>query len=196
MPEWRAEIDLDETRVRSVIGGHFPELDLATLAPLAEGWDNALWITGAGIAFRFTRRAIACAGVEREIALLPKLAPRLPLPIPVPHWVGEPSGAFPWPFFGARATCAWPTPRWTCRSTGASWTHQPGGASRSPTGWRRSLLKGCFGPGCSPCSSTRRCSRTRRTSETQRSDARRLRASSERSLSERGRASQRRQPVL
>jgi aminoglycoside phosphotransferase (APT) family kinase protein len=102
MPEWRAEIDLDEARVRSLIGGHFPELDLAGLAPLAEGWDNALWVTGAGIVFRFPRRAIARAGVEREIAMLPRLAPRLPLPIPVPLWVGEPSGAFPWPFFGAR----------------------------------------------------------------------------------------------
>jgi aminoglycoside phosphotransferase (APT) family kinase protein len=39
--------------------------------------------------------------VEREIAALPQLAPLLPAPVPVPVFVGGPSGAFPWPFFGA-----------------------------------------------------------------------------------------------
>ena len=38
----------------------------------------------------------------REIALLPALAPRLPLPVPVPQLVGRPTDAYPWPFWGAR----------------------------------------------------------------------------------------------
>jgi hypothetical protein len=42
MPEPEAEVDLDETRVRSLVGGHVPELDLAGLVPLAEGWDNRI----------------------------------------------------------------------------------------------------------------------------------------------------------
>ena len=100
--EWAAEVDLDEGRVRSLIGGQFPDVSLDGLAPLAAGWDNALWVTGEGIAFRFPRRAIAVPGVEREIALLPALAPRLPLPIPVPAWVGLPAEGYRWPFFGAR----------------------------------------------------------------------------------------------
>jgi aminoglycoside phosphotransferase (APT) family kinase protein len=52
-------------------------------------------------AFRFPRREIAIPGVERELQVLVALAPRLPVPIPVPRFIGEPSDRFPWPFFGA-----------------------------------------------------------------------------------------------
>jgi aminoglycoside phosphotransferase (APT) family kinase protein len=68
---------------------------------LAEGWDNAVWLADERWVFRFPRRAIAIPGVRREIAVLGELAPRLPLAIPVPRFVGEPTEAFPWPFFGA-----------------------------------------------------------------------------------------------
>ncbi len=102
MPEWSAEIELDEAGVRALLGAQFPDVSLGGLAPFATGWDNALWVTGEGIAFRFPRRGIAIGGVEREIAVLPALALLLPLPIPVPAWIGEPSEAYPWPFFGAR----------------------------------------------------------------------------------------------
>ena len=100
--EWAAEINLDESHVRAIVGGQFPDVSLDGLAPLAAGWDNALWVTGEGTAFRFPRRAIAVPGVEREIAVLPLLAPRLPLPIPVPTLIGRPAEGYPWPFFGAR----------------------------------------------------------------------------------------------
>ena len=100
--EWAPEIDLDEPRVRALVGGQFPDISLDGLVPFAAGWDNALWVTGEGITFRFPRRAIAVAGVKREIAILPLLAPRLPLPIPVPAWLGRPADGYPWPFFGAR----------------------------------------------------------------------------------------------
>ena len=41
-------------------------------------------------------------GFRLEIEFLPQLAPLLPSAIPVPERIGEPSEAFPWPFFGAR----------------------------------------------------------------------------------------------
>jgi aminoglycoside phosphotransferase (APT) family kinase protein len=50
--------------------------------------------------FRFPRREIAVPPVARQVALLPRLAPFLPLPIPQPAFVGQPSGEFQWPFFG------------------------------------------------------------------------------------------------
>ena len=101
-PEWAAEVDLNEADVRAIVRRQFADVSLDGLAPLATGWDNALWVTGEGIAFRFPRRAIAVPGVAREIAVLPLLAPRLPLPIPVPTLIGRPAEGYPWPFFGAR----------------------------------------------------------------------------------------------
>lgn len=50
-----------------------------TLVRLAEGWDNTVWFADGRWVFRFPRRAIAIAGVEREIALLAPLAAQLPL---------------------------------------------------------------------------------------------------------------------
>ena len=67
---------------------------------MGEGWDNSVWLVDERWVFRFPRRAIALAGVEREIAVLPRLAPLLPLPVPEPAFVGRPAGSFPWPFFG------------------------------------------------------------------------------------------------
>jgi hypothetical protein len=35
---WEAEIDLNEARVRLLVGRHFPEVDLAGPASFAKGW--------------------------------------------------------------------------------------------------------------------------------------------------------------
>jgi aminoglycoside phosphotransferase (APT) family kinase protein len=69
---------------------------------VGEGWDNSVWVLEEQWAFRFPRREIAIPGVERELDVLPRLAPLLPVPIPLPRFVGKPSERFPWPFFGAR----------------------------------------------------------------------------------------------
>ena len=99
MPVWSAEVDLDEGLVRRLLAQF--ALDGARLHKLAEGWDNSVWVVDARYAFRFPRREVAIPGLEREIAVLPKLAPQLPLPVPVPAFVGEPTEEYPWPFFGA-----------------------------------------------------------------------------------------------
>jgi aminoglycoside phosphotransferase (APT) family kinase protein len=98
---WDAEIVVDEKLARRLIESQFPDLDLRSLHHLAEGWDNTVYTANGELAFRFPRRAIAVPLVEREIELLPLLAPHLPLPIPVPTHVGRVSDEFPWPFFGA-----------------------------------------------------------------------------------------------
>jgi len=100
MPEWTAEFVVGERLARRLLAEQFPELEPARLELLGEGWDNTAWLVDGALVFRFPRREIAVAGVRREIALLPALAPLLPLPVPVPHFVGRPSHAFPWPFFG------------------------------------------------------------------------------------------------
>ena len=40
-------------------------------------------------------------GLINEIAHLPQLASLLPLPIPIPTYLGEPSSEYGWPFYGA-----------------------------------------------------------------------------------------------
>ena len=101
MPVWDAEVVIDSALVRALIREQFPELDASSARPFAEGWDNAVWLVEERWAFRFPRREIAIPGVERELVVLPRLAPLLPVPVPVPTFVGEPSRRFPWPFFGA-----------------------------------------------------------------------------------------------
>jgi aminoglycoside phosphotransferase (APT) family kinase protein len=101
VPEWEADVAVDEELVRGLIAGQFPQLAAAPLRPLAEGWDNAVWLVDERWAFRFPRRAMAIPGFERELAVLPGLAPRLPVRIPAPVFVGRPALGYPWPFFGA-----------------------------------------------------------------------------------------------
>jgi aminoglycoside phosphotransferase (APT) family kinase protein len=97
--EWSAEVALDAALVRRLLA-QFPELELRSLRLLAEGWDNSVWVVDERWAFRFPRRTVAIPGVEREIEVLPQLAGLLPLPIPVPRFVGRPADGYPWPFYG------------------------------------------------------------------------------------------------
>lgn len=101
MPEWDAEVTVDEELVRTLLREQFPELDAASARRFAEGWDNSVWVVEERWAFRFPRRQIAIPGVERELAVLPRLAPLLSIPVPEPRFVGTPSEHFSWPFFGA-----------------------------------------------------------------------------------------------
>jgi aminoglycoside phosphotransferase (APT) family kinase protein len=60
-----------------------------------------VWLVDGEWTFRFPRRSVVIPGLENEIACLPRLAPLLPLPIPVPSLIGRPSEEFGWPFYGA-----------------------------------------------------------------------------------------------
>jgi aminoglycoside phosphotransferase (APT) family kinase protein len=100
MPIWSADVEIDEALVRRLLA-QFPELQIESLHLLAEGWDNAVWVVNDAVAFRFPRREVAIPGVERELAVLPRLARLLPLPVPVPAYLGRPTGGYPWSFFGA-----------------------------------------------------------------------------------------------
>ena len=100
--EWEPEHSVSVAEATELIGGQFPRLCGAPVEALATGWDNTVFRVGEEWIFRFPRRSIALPGVRREIELLPLLAPRLPLAVPVPEFAGEPSPAYPWPFWGAR----------------------------------------------------------------------------------------------
>lgn len=101
MPEWSAELVVDAALARRLIERQFPEVDARSLHLLGEGWDNTVWLVDERWVFRFPRRAIAVPAVERQVAILPRLAPLLPLAIPEPAFAGRPSDGYAWPFFGA-----------------------------------------------------------------------------------------------
>ena len=102
MSEWVPDRVVSPADAAALIGAQFPDLRGAPVEPLATGWDNTVHVVGGQWVFRFPRRAVAVPGVAREIAVLPRLAGRLPLPVPVPELVGQPTETYPWPFWGAR----------------------------------------------------------------------------------------------
>jgi aminoglycoside phosphotransferase (APT) family kinase protein len=99
--EWAAEVTVDAALARRLIAAQFPQLELGSLELLGEGWDTTVWLVDTEWVFRFPRRSYPVAGLENEIAHLPRLAPLLPLPIPNPRFVGQPTPEFRWPFYGA-----------------------------------------------------------------------------------------------
>jgi aminoglycoside phosphotransferase (APT) family kinase protein len=100
--QWAPEVCVTPQLAAELVREQFPGLDTRQVTVLETGWDNTACQVDGQWLFRFPRREIAIAGVLREIAVLPRLAARLPLPIPVPEFVGQPSPRYPWPFWGAR----------------------------------------------------------------------------------------------
>jgi aminoglycoside phosphotransferase (APT) family kinase protein len=101
MPEWSAEVVVDEAAARSLIEAGFPQLAGGQLQLLGEGWDSTVWLLDGRWVFRFPRREVAVPGLRRELEVLPQLAPRLPAAVPEPVFVGEPGAGFPWPWAGS-----------------------------------------------------------------------------------------------
>ena len=74
----------------------FPDLEEAPVRALKQGWSYWTFAHGDRV-FRFPRTANDAGLMNREIRLLPAIAPHLPVPIPVPRWIGEWQGR---PFAG------------------------------------------------------------------------------------------------
>ena len=98
---WESDlVAVDEPLVRRLLrrAGHDPR----TVRHLAEGWDRSVWVVDEELVAGFPRKAAIVPMIEREIQLLPRIAPLLPAPIPVPLLVGDPSEEFPWSFYMTR----------------------------------------------------------------------------------------------
>src|SRR6266568_2488807 len=94
-----AETEITAGLVRDLLRDQHPDLADRPLSLGARGWDNQLWRLGGDLAVRLPwATQTADALLLKEHAWLPALAPRLPLPVPVPQRLGEPSGRFPRPW--------------------------------------------------------------------------------------------------
>lgn len=99
---WRAEVVVDESLARRLVRGRFGGVAADDVELVSAGWDYTVHRVDREWAFRFPRRAVVVEALARELAVLPVLAPVLPVPVPEPVHVGEPDDGFPWPFYGAR----------------------------------------------------------------------------------------------
>jgi aminoglycoside phosphotransferase (APT) family kinase protein len=102
-PRWAPERPSATARAATLIAAAFPALRGRPVEPLAEGWDNTVFVVDGTWVFRFPRRRLAVPGFRRELAVLPRIAPRLLLPVPEPEFVAaDDDPVDPWPFAGAR----------------------------------------------------------------------------------------------
>ncbi|MEO6063531.1 MAG: aminoglycoside phosphotransferase family protein [Thermoflexales bacterium] len=91
------EVDTDVALVRRLLAAQFPAWAELPLAPVrSAGTDNALYRLGDDMAVRLPRIGWAVGQVETELRWLPRLAPHLPLAIPVPLAMGNPGEGYPW----------------------------------------------------------------------------------------------------
>ncbi|MFD5562744.1 aminoglycoside phosphotransferase family protein [Kitasatospora griseola] len=88
---------IDGGLARRLVDAQFPQwagLPLAAVEP--GGSDHVIFRLGEELAVRLPRHADAVGQAERELEWLPRLAPWLPLAVPVPVAVGEPGFGYPW----------------------------------------------------------------------------------------------------
>ncbi|MFJ9175787.1 aminoglycoside phosphotransferase family protein [Streptomyces sp. NPDC102360] len=92
-------IEITPELVQKLLQEQHPDLADRPVRLGARGWDNQLWRLGDDLAVRLPWATdSADALLRKEHAWLPALAPRLPLPVPVPQRLGEPSERFPRPW--------------------------------------------------------------------------------------------------
>ena len=93
------EVDIDEALVRRLLVAQFPQwADLPITPAVPQGWDNRTFRLGEHMTVRLPSADRYAAQVEKEHRWLPRLAPHLPLPIPVSLARGAPADGYPWPW--------------------------------------------------------------------------------------------------
>jgi len=98
------QLDSDERLVRRLLAGQFPQwADLPIAAVPTSGTENAIYRIGDQMAVRLPYRPVKDDQIDKLERWLPRLAPRLPLPIPEPLARGVPSDEYP---------TAWSIVRW------------------------------------------------------------------------------------
>jgi aminoglycoside phosphotransferase (APT) family kinase protein len=91
------EVDTDVSLVGRLLAAQFPQWADLPIRPVpSAGTDNALYRLGDDMAVRLPRLLAATGQVDKEHRWLPRLAPLLPLAIPVPLAQGAPGEGYPW----------------------------------------------------------------------------------------------------
>ncbi|MFB7733964.1 aminoglycoside phosphotransferase family protein [Streptomyces sp. NPDC056112] len=95
----RDQPDFDDSLVRRLIAAQFPRwAGLPVRRVGSAGTSNVMYRLGEDMVVRLPRTAGAAGDVEKEHTWLPRLAPSLPLAVPVPLGMGAPDEGCPWPW--------------------------------------------------------------------------------------------------
>jgi aminoglycoside phosphotransferase (APT) family kinase protein len=93
------QVEVSAEFIRELLRDQHPDLADLPVTLGARGWDNQLWRLGDDLAVRLPWATQNSDGLLlKEHAWVPAIAPRLPLPVPVPQRLGEPSDRFPRPW--------------------------------------------------------------------------------------------------
>ncbi len=91
--------DTSAANVVRLLWAQFPQFaDLALQPVAAAGTDHAIYRLGEDLVIRLPRTPDAARQADKDRTWLPRLAPQLPLQIPVVHGYGWPSEHFGWPY--------------------------------------------------------------------------------------------------
>ena len=141
-----AEFEITADVVRDLLRDQHPDLADRPVRLGARGWDNQLWRLGDDLAVRLPWATQSADGLLlKEHAWVPALAPRLPLPVPVPQRLGAPSERYPRPWIVTTWVRGEPADRAPVTRGAAaadalaaflSALHQPAPAGRRPAGMR------------------------------------------------------------
>ena len=98
------QLDVDAPLVRRLLAAQFPQWAELPLEPVEPaGTDNAIYRLGEDLVVRLPSTPRTEATLEKERTWLPKLAPHLPLAVPVPVAEGAPTDGYP---------CTWSVYQW------------------------------------------------------------------------------------
>jgi aminoglycoside phosphotransferase (APT) family kinase protein len=90
------EVETDAALVRRLLEGQFPQWAELPIEPVvSHGTDHDIYRLGDGLSARLPRIGWAAGQAAKEAEWLPRLAPHLPLAVPVPLAAGRPAEGYP-----------------------------------------------------------------------------------------------------
>ena len=94
-----AEVETDIALAQRLLSTQFPDWAALSLSRVhAHSTDNDMYRLGDDMAVRLPRRDGAVTPMDKEHVWLPKLAPLLPAPVPLPLAKGAPQDEYPYPW--------------------------------------------------------------------------------------------------
>lgn len=91
-----ADVEVNEVVLHKLLEAQFPDLSKLPLKMASSGWDNCMIRIGQNLCARMPRRRVANQLIINEQEWLPKLAPFLPLEVPVAQFIGAPGQSYPY----------------------------------------------------------------------------------------------------